>query len=83
VRIGITWRDDSAEPGTLLLTQVVYGSAAHRAGLRANDRIYEVAGQKFATSAEFSKLAAAAENPLEILAERAGVLHRFSLELPK
>jgi serine protease Do/serine protease DegQ len=82
VRLGIAWRDDPAEPGSVMLTQVIYGSAAHRAGLRERDRIYEIGGQSFSTSAEFQKLATSLPSPLEILAERAGRLTRHSLDLP-
>ncbi|HTN76717.1 MAG TPA: M20/M25/M40 family metallo-hydrolase, partial [Pirellulaceae bacterium] len=81
-RVGIAWKDDPAEPGSALLTQVVYGSAAHQAGLHVRDRIYEVAGQKFANSDEFLKLVTTMPSPLELLVERAGVIQRFNLELP-
>lgn len=83
VRVGIAWRDDPAEPGCVLLTQVVYGSAAHIAGLKERDRIYEVGGQKFASSEEFVKLLNSLPSPLEILSERAGLLKRVTLELPE
>lgn len=83
VRLGITWREDSAEPGTALLTQVVYGSPAHRAGLRERDRIYEVAGQKFRNSEELLRLATSSPSPIELLVERAGMLKQVKLELPE
>lgn len=79
-RLGITWRDDSAEPGTVLLTQVVPGSAAHAAGLKERDRIYEIAGQRFNSSSEFRKLAVESMGEVEVLAERGGRLYRLTLE---
>lgn len=40
MRLGISWRSDDAEPGTVVLTSVVPESPAARAGLKAGDRIY-------------------------------------------
>lgn len=82
VRLGVSWRDDPAEPDCVLLTQVIYGSAAHRAGLKPRDRIYEVAGQKFANSEEFRKLVNTTPGPFEVLVERVGNLYRLTLEPP-
>ena len=48
LRLGISWRVDDAEPGTIILTHVVPGSPAARAGLLAGDRIYQIAGRDFA-----------------------------------
>ena len=50
VRLGISWEQDQAEPSTVMLTQVVAGSAAEQAGLQARDRVYQVNGQDFAGS---------------------------------
>lgn len=80
VRLGIAWRDDPAEPGTALLTQVVYGSAAHQAGLRERDRIYEIGGQKFTNSEGLRELANTLPTPIDILVERAGVLQHMQLK---
>jgi hypothetical protein len=82
-RIGITWRDDSAEPGTVLLTQVQYGSAAHRAGLKERDRVYEIGGQRFANSSEFRKLATTLPSPFDVLIERGGRTYKLTLEPPQ
>ncbi|MGH7192773.1 MAG: M28 family peptidase, partial [Candidatus Saccharimonadales bacterium] len=82
LRLGISWRVDDAEPGVVILSRVVPDSPADRAGLSANDRLYEVAGQRFANDAEFRQLVA---NPntdnLELLAERQGRLQAVHLEL--
>lgn len=81
IRVGITWRTDDAEPRSVLLTQVVYGSAAHAAGLQVRDRIYSVNGQAFASSEEFTRLIAAEAGPLEFEIERQGQLKTVELEV--
>ncbi len=82
IRVGITWRDDPAEPNCVLITQVVYGSAAHAAGLKERDRIYEVGGKSFTGSTEFLQLINESASPLDVLAERSGILKHYSLTLP-
>ena len=47
---------DDAEPGVVILTRVLPGSAAEAAGLHVNDRIYRLAGRDFATADEFHNL---------------------------
>ncbi|MEX2173316.1 MAG: M20/M25/M40 family metallo-hydrolase [Pirellulaceae bacterium] len=81
IRIGITWRADDAEPDTVLLTQVVYGSPAHVAGLAVRDRIYAVGGQRFAGSEGFSRLIATAPGEVEFEVETSGRLRTIALEL--
>ena len=80
LRLGITWRVDEAEPGTLILTYVVPGSPAARAGLRAGDRVYQIAGRHFADDAEFAQLAKSLPEPLELLVERDGQLRTVVLQ---
>ncbi len=80
-RIGISWRVDDAEPQSVVLTRVIPGSAAHRAGLQPADRIYEVDGQPIAHSDHFRKLLAAAGNTCQLLVERQGRLENKRLEL--
>ena len=82
VRIGISWREDQAEPGTLLVTQVAFGSAAQQAGLREHDRIYEIAGRTFRNDEEFRQLATTLPAPLELLIERRGRLQTIVLPVP-
>ncbi len=72
VRIGITWREDEAEPGSLFLVRVVPGTPADKAGLQVLDRIYSVNGQSFTNGVEFSKLLDAANGPVELLVEQWG-----------
>ena len=81
VRVGLSWRDDDAEPGTVVVNQVVPASAAHLAGVQVRDRVYEVAGQRFVGSEEFRRLIMTSPSPLEILIERQGRLLPLKLEL--
>lgn len=81
MRLGISWRVDDAEPGVLILARVVPDSPAARAGLRVNDRLYEVAGQRFTNEAEFRQLVAdPPPESVELLAERQGRLQTMRLE---
>ena len=52
-RLGISWRTDEAEPGSVYLTHVAANSPAAAAGLAVEDRIYAVNGQPFADANEF------------------------------
>jgi len=81
VRVGITWRWDDGEPGTVIVTQVIYGSAAHAAGLKVADRIYSVGGRPFKTQSDFVALLTNAASPLDMLVERDGRLHTATLTL--
>ncbi|MCC7084416.1 MAG: M20/M25/M40 family metallo-hydrolase [Pirellulales bacterium] len=80
VRLGITWQVDDAEPGAVMLIRVIPGSAADRAGLHVYDRIYEVNGQRFATSDEFHRLVNDLDNPLDLLVETRGKLRHTEVE---
>jgi hypothetical protein len=81
IRIGVTWRLDDGEPGTVIVNQVIYGSAAHAAGLKVADRIYSVAGQPFTSQDHFISLLTAATSSLDLLIERDGRLHTATLHL--
>lgn len=74
IRLGISWRGDNAEPQSVLLTHVVYGSAAHVAGLQHGDRIYSVNSQSFASEQQFAQLLITQSGPLEFEVERNGRL---------
>ena len=80
MRWGITWRIDDAEPGTIILTHVVRGSPAARAGLLAGDRIDQVADRDFADEAEFIRLAKVHAESLQLLIERNGRLRTVTLQ---
>ena len=83
LRWGIMWRVDDAEPGAVILTYVVPGSPAARAGLSAGDRIYQVGGRDFADEAAFAEQAKTLPLPIELLVERDGRLRRVLLQVPQ
>jgi hypothetical protein len=80
-RVGIAWHVDDAEPGCVILTQVVSGSPAAIAGLKSGDRIYTVNGLSFKTSEEFFDLVTADETRLRMTAERQGRIRTAELTL--
>jgi hypothetical protein len=85
-QLGISWREDEGEPGSVFLTRVVEGTPAHAAGLLVHDRIYEVDGQPFAGEKEFqSTILAMLENrapAIALLVERRGQLRQVSIQMP-
>jgi hypothetical protein len=82
LRWGILWRVDDAEPGTLILTHVVPGSPAARAGLTVGDRIYKVSGRDFADEAALADLVKTMPSPVQLLVERDGRLRIVVLQMP-
>ena len=81
MRLGITWRTDEAEPGTIILNRVVAGSPAAEAGLRVGDRIYQVGGEDFDDDRRFIELVNTLSDPLQLLIERDGQLRTVVLHL--
>ncbi len=55
VALGVSWREDDAEPGSVYITRVVPFSPAARAGLTLYDRIYSVQGEPFTDGAALLK----------------------------
>ncbi len=82
IRLGLSWRVDDAEPGCLVVTRIVPGSPAERAGMQASDRILEIGGRTFTNGDEFQKLAAAMISPIELTRERMGQIRPVKLEIP-
>jgi S1-C subfamily serine protease len=80
LRLGITWRVDDAEPGAIILTHVVPGTPAARAGLQVGDRIYQVTGRDFADESAFVELLKTDADPLDFLIERDGRLRTVELQ---
>lgn len=84
-RLGITWREDEGEPGSVFLTGVVAGTPAAAAGLQVHDRIYDVGGQPFADANAFKALILdmlARQVPvIELLVERRGHVGSVSVSL--
>lgn len=81
VRVGLAWREDDGEPGTVMVTQVISGSAAQLAGIRERDRIYEIAGRRFENGNEFQNQLMAQPAPLELLVERNGRIFSATLDV--
>ena len=80
MRIGITWRVDEAEPGTVLLTYVLPDSPAAKAGLAVGDRIYRVGGRNFADEKEFAeRIRGQKSGPIEFTVERDGRIRRATI----
>ncbi len=79
VRIGISWDEDRADSAMVILTKVVPGSAAQQAGLALKDRVYAVAGHKFADGDEFGQLITQGDGPVELLVERQGILRSVTV----
>jgi hypothetical protein len=82
VRFGISWRDDDAEPGAAIVTRVVPGSRAQRAGVRPGDRIYEVSGRQYKDGDELRDLLKTLDSPIDLLLERRGRLSRVTIDVP-
>ncbi len=82
LRLGISWRIDSADPGCVVLNQVVPGSPAALAGLRLNDRIYRI-GEREVSEFETVSAEAFFENRnLSLLVERQGFLRTVEIDIP-
>jgi C-terminal processing protease CtpA/Prc len=79
-RLGISWRVDDAEPGSVFLVRVAPGSPADRAGLQLFDRIYEVDGNRFTTGDQFKELSNTLPSPLELLAESKGQVRTVKVD---
>ncbi len=82
IRVGISWRADEAEPLGVLITRVVAGSAADRAGLRRGDRIYAVDGKSVQGSTSLAQQLAAADGQLPLTVERNGRVQTLIVDLP-
>jgi len=78
-RVGVSWREDPAEPGSVFVTRVAGGSPAEGAGVELYDRFLRINGQPLAGSADFERQlhALLAEDAEEILLtiERQGRMH--------
>ncbi len=84
-RLGISWREDAAEPGSVFLTRVVAGTPAETAGLAVHDRIYEVNGQPFAHAAAFETAILSLldhETEFSLLTERRGHVRTVTVQMP-
>jgi hypothetical protein len=82
LRLGISFREDEADPSTVVLTGIVPGLPADRAGLRPGDRVYEVSGSDFRGTHSFLELAKRPAESLQLLVERDGRLSTAVLHFP-
>jgi len=80
-RVGITWRVDDAEPGTVTITHVVDPSPAFRAGLKPGDRLYQVNGRDFSGELELYERLRTPSGPLRIQVERDGRLRDVEIDV--
>jgi C-terminal processing protease CtpA/Prc len=80
VRMGISWRTDDAEPGSVIVNRITPGSPADLAKLQINDRIYRIGGRPFANGDEFRLLASGMSDTLVLEVESAGRIH--TVEIP-
>lgn len=74
--VGLAWRTDDAEPGSVIVTQVIPHSPAALAGLKPLDRLRTI-GEHSATSDQISK--AATSLPVTVTIERDGVITTKSI----
>jgi hypothetical protein len=82
LRLGLSWRADEGEPGTVVVKRVVPGSPAGLAGFRLGDRIYQISGHDFVDNDELIAKVAAAGAPLTLQVERDGRLMNLTVEMP-
>jgi hypothetical protein len=82
VRLGIAWRTDTAEPKSVILTNVVPGSPADVAGLKSSDRIHRIDGKGFASSDDFFDLATTLKSPVPVIFERQGRIRKGVITVP-
>ena len=85
-RLGVSWREDKAEPGSVILTQVVEETPAAAAKLAVHDRIYEVNGEPFVDAAAFQSMISTPLDEglpeLELLLERRGQVRTVVVKMP-
>jgi hypothetical protein len=85
-RLGMSWRDDDAEPGSVFLVRVVEGTPAATAGLEIGDRIDELDGRPFADAAAFQteihSLLESARPEFNMLVERRGHMRTIAVKMP-
>jgi S1-C subfamily serine protease len=80
-RVGITWRVDDGEPGSVIITHVVDGSPAAKAGVKRGDRIYQVNGRDFSGELELFERLRTFPGPLRFQVERAGQLRSIDVSV--
>jgi len=82
-RVGISWWEDNAEPGTLIVATVTPDSPADRAGIRTGDRVVELAGSGFKDGEEFRLRSATLAGLTDFTIERDGRMRALQANLPE
>jgi hypothetical protein len=82
IRVGLSWREDDAEPGCVIVTRVVAGSPAEASGLRVGDRLWRFGGREVDDGPTLQRLIAESSGMLEVLIERDGILRTLELQVP-
>jgi len=80
---GLLCRSDDAEPGCVIVSRVLPGSAAERAGLRLNDRIRKVGERTVGSPQEFSALRVGQSASQSLQIERDGEVRTVQVKLPR
>ncbi len=81
VRLGASWRDDSALPNCVVITHVVAESPADRAGIAAGDVVLNMSGRSFASSEEMRQRVLSEKQPFHFRVERNGRIREVTVEL--
>lgn len=81
VRVGFSWREDPAEPGTVIVSNVVFGSPAHVANVQVGDRVIAVDGQGFTSTLELQNRLDVAQDTLAVTVEKRGIISEMTLKL--
>jgi C-terminal processing protease CtpA/Prc len=85
VELGISWREDDAEPGAVFITRVIPYSPAARAGLAVHDRIYALAGEPFADGEALlegiQQLLAESAESIQLEVETAGGIRTVDVDM--
>lgn len=77
VRVGLTLKRDTAEPGSAIVAGIVESSEAHRRGLQIGDRILAIGGKPVSSmpeTADIGEQLASPMSPVEVQIEREGRL---------
>ncbi len=81
IRVGVSAYSDSAEPRVAVVSRVIEGTAADRAGLKVDDRITSINGRRFAGSAELVELLRGLPGPFRLEVEREGRFLELKVEV--
>jgi hypothetical protein len=85
-RLGISWREDEAEPGSVFVVRVVDGTPAAAAGFEVGDRIQALDGRPFGDAAAFQRdihsLLDSGRLDFTMLTERRGHVRTVTINMP-